>query len=48
MTENSERRDGPRIDLRLRVRYAAESLAGEAEASDLSPSGLRFESEAPP
>jgi hypothetical protein len=47
MTENSERRDGPRIDLRLRVRYAAESLAGEAEASDLSPSGLRFESEAP-
>lgn len=47
MTENSERRDGPRIDLRLRVRYAADSLAGEAEASDLSPSGLRFESEAP-
>lgn len=47
MTENSDRRDGPRIDLRLRVRYAADSLAGEAEASDLSPSGLRFESETP-
>lgn len=47
MTENSDRRDGPRIDLRLRVRYAADSLAGEAEASDLSPSGLRFESDTP-
>lgn len=45
----SERRDGPRIDLRLRVRWAATSsggtVTGEAEASDVSPKGLRLESE---
>ena len=45
----SERRDGPRIDLRLRVRWSAETsggpVAGEAEASDVSPKGLRLESE---
>jgi Tfp pilus assembly protein PilZ len=45
----SERRDGPRIDLRLRVRWSAETSAGpvsgEAEASDVSPKGLRLESE---
>jgi hypothetical protein len=44
-----ERRDGPRIDLRLRVRWSAKSnngeVAGEAEASDVSPKGLRLESE---
>lgn len=45
MSKSSERRDGPRIDLRLRVRYAVESFAGEAEASDVSPKGLRFESD---
>lgn len=45
---NSERRDGPRIDLRLRVRYEASGGAeGEAEASDVSPKGLRLESEHP-
>lgn len=47
MTKPSERRDGPRIDLRLRVRYAAGGIAGEAEASDVSPKGLRLESETP-
>lgn len=45
----SERRDGPRIDLRLRVRWSALSsggtVTGEAEASDVSPKGLRLESE---
>lgn len=46
-TKTSERRDGPRIDLRLRVRYAALDVEGEAEASDVSPKGLRLESEAP-
>lgn len=47
MTKASERRDGPRIDLRLRVRYEAGGAAGEAEASDVSPKGLRLESEHP-
>lgn len=46
MSNSSERRDGPRIDLRLRVRYAVASFVGEAEASDVSPKGLRLESEA--
>lgn len=46
MTQSSERRDGPRIDLRLRVRYDAGGVTGEAEASDVSPRGLRLESEA--
>ena len=45
----SERRDGPRIDLRLRVRWSAQSaggtVSGEAEASDVSPKGLRLESD---
>jgi hypothetical protein len=45
----SERRDGPRIDLRLRVRWSAQTAAGpvsgEAEASDVSPKGLRLESD---
>jgi hypothetical protein len=49
MVKSSERRDGPRIDLRLRVRYEAGdptlSVAGEAEASDVSPKGLRLESD---
>lgn len=46
-TKSSERRDGPRIDLRLRVRYEAGEAAGEAEASDVSPKGLRLESDKP-
>jgi hypothetical protein len=45
----NERRDGPRLDLRLRVRYAGMAsggaIDGEAEASDVSPKGLRLESE---
>jgi hypothetical protein len=41
------RRDGQRIDLRLRVRYAAAEAQGEAEASDVSPHGLRLESDQP-
>jgi len=46
MTKSSERRDGPRIDLRLRVRYSASNGAtGEAEASDVSPRGCRLESD---
>jgi Tfp pilus assembly protein PilZ len=44
---SSERRDGPRIDLRLRVRYHSGTVDGEAEASDVSPKGLRLESELP-
>jgi hypothetical protein len=44
----SDRRDGPRIDLRLRVRWSAKNetgeVTGEAEASDVSPKGLRLES----
>lgn len=48
---NQVRRDGPRIDLRLRVRYSAADAAsdsgGEAEASDVSPKGLRLESDKP-
>lgn len=48
MTKSSERRDGPRIDLRLRVRYSSSSGAkGEAEASDVSPRGCRLESDNP-
>ena len=47
MAKSSERRDGPRIDLRLRVRYTAGEAAGEAEASDVSPKGLRLESDKP-
>jgi hypothetical protein len=46
-TKSSERRDGPRIDLRLRVRFEAGNASGEAEASDVSPKGLRLESEHP-
>jgi len=46
-TKASERRDGPRIDLRLRVRYEAGGAEGEAEASDVSPKGLRLESDKP-
>lgn len=46
-TKSSERRDGPRIDLRLRVRYQAGGAEGEAEASDVSPKGLRLESDKP-
>lgn len=47
MSKSSERRDGPRIDLRLRVRWAADAgaITGEAEASDVSPRGLRLESD---
>jgi PilZ domain len=45
----NERRDGPRLDLRLRVRYSGTAsggaIDGEAEASDVSPKGLRLESE---
>jgi len=44
-TKSSERRDGPRIDLRLRVRFEGGGVTGEAEASDVSPKGLRLESE---
>lgn len=51
MSKSSERRDGPRIDLRLRVRYEAGDASlmvqGEAEASDVSPKGLRLESDKP-
>jgi hypothetical protein len=47
MTKASERRDGPRIDLRLRVRFEAGGASGEAEASDVSPKGLRLESDKP-
>ncbi len=47
MAGSSERRDGPRIDLRLRVRYVAGEASGEAEASDISPRGLRLESFSP-
>jgi hypothetical protein len=47
MAGSSERRDGPRIDLRLRVRYTAGEASGEAEASDISPRGLRLESFSP-
>lgn len=46
-TKASERRDGPRIDLRLRVRFEAGGHEGEAEASDVSPKGLRLESDKP-
>lgn len=62
--KSPERRDGPRIDLRLRVRYSvaatsggesggaagggeARGAGGEAEASDVSPKGLRLESDKP-
>ena len=47
MTKASERRDGPRIDLRLRAQYSAPGAEGVAEASDVSPRGLRLESENP-
>jgi Tfp pilus assembly protein PilZ len=47
MTKSSFQRHGPRIDLRLRVRWSAEAgaITGEAEASDVSPRGLRLESD---
>lgn len=42
---SSQRRDSPRIDLRLRVRYMGGQVHGEAEASDVSMHGLRLESD---
>lgn len=41
-----ERRDGSRLDLQLRVRYATldQATMGEAEATDVSAHGLRIES----
>ncbi|MBI5493617.1 MAG: PilZ domain-containing protein [Deltaproteobacteria bacterium] len=38
-------RDGARIDLRLHVSWSAGSLRGVAEASDVSPQGLRIETD---
>jgi hypothetical protein len=45
MSDDPNRRDGSRIDLRLRVRYSVGELVGDAEASNVSPKGVRFESE---
>jgi hypothetical protein len=45
MSDDSNRRDGSRIDLRLRVRYSVGELVGEAAASNVSPKGVRFETE---
>ena len=45
-----ERRDGSRLDLQLRVRYVpvGGGPAGEGEATDVSPHGLRVESSTEP
>jgi len=45
MVNSIARRDGPRLDVRLHVRWTAGLGKGEAEASDVSPRGLRLESE---
>jgi hypothetical protein len=47
MATEEQKRGTPRIDLRLRIRYMLHGDAGEAEASDISPSGLRIEAEEP-
>jgi len=44
--DNDERRGGPRLDLRLRVKFA-QGLYPEAEATDISPGGARLESRVP-
>ncbi|MBI5493883.1 MAG: PilZ domain-containing protein [Deltaproteobacteria bacterium] len=45
MSGNSERRDGARLDLQLRVRFesSAGGPEGEGEATDVSPRGARLE-----
>lgn len=42
-----ERRGGPRLDLRLRVRFLDDARKPEAEATDISPGGARLESRVP-
>lgn len=42
-----ERRGGPRLDLRLRVRFLDDPQMPEAEASDISPGGARLECRVP-
>lgn len=48
-SKSSERRDGGRLDLQLRVRYAVQGgvLTGEGEATDVSPHGARIECKEP-
>ena len=41
---SDERRGGPRLDLRLRVKFLSEDGMPEAEATDISPGGARLES----
>jgi len=41
---SDERRGGPRLDLRLRVKFLSEEGMPEAEATDISPGGARLES----
>lgn len=46
MPSQPERRDSSRLDLHVRVRYSlpAQGISGEADATDVSRSGLRIES----
>lgn len=48
-SKSSERRDGARLDLQLRVRYAVQGGGGggEGEATDVSPRGARIECREP-
>lgn len=49
MSKPSERRDGARLDLQLRVKYAEDGgpASGEGEATDVSPRGARIEAREP-
>ncbi len=45
--QDKQRRGGPRLDLRLRVRFLDDDRKPEAEATDISPGGARLESRVP-
>ena len=45
--EDIKRRGGPRLDLRLRVRFLDDERKPEAEATDISPGGARLETRVP-
>ncbi|MEW5855474.1 MAG: PilZ domain-containing protein [Myxococcota bacterium] len=48
MPSSQDRRDGGRLDLQLRIKYAGDQGdSGEAEATDVSPRGARIECRAP-
>lgn len=44
---SDKRRSGPRLDLRLRVKFLSDERMPEAEATDISPGGARLECRVP-